>query len=251
MRTAVLVWLLIPLLAVSCGPDNTGSGTAPTHLPENPVVNRVPNAVPSPTQPSPAIMLTGRVLDASTGASVPGAIVSINGRYQGVSDRAGQYTVNGSLDYGRNHDFTYTSASGYVSDYRYIHGTSLEIPLRRIKRINAGQSVVLTVHPGDSLCVNNIQDTPGLGMDYLCRTIRVTIPAAGTLTVEARSPDGTLAKIESEVFGEVCCAESLDNPRRLKVSAGTDVVVNVEMPATSAVDQAFTVSTSPTLLNAR
>jgi hypothetical protein len=56
-------------------------------------------------------MLTGRVTDASTSAPIAGATVSINGRYRTTTDGSGQYSVTGLLDYGSNHDFTYTSAN--------------------------------------------------------------------------------------------------------------------------------------------
>lgn len=86
---------------------------------------------------------------------------------------------------------------------RYIRGTIQNVHLHRIDRIAAGESTPVTVAPDDTLCVNNVQDNPGLGRD----------------------------------------SERLANPTTIKVTAGTMVVVNVEMPARSAAPESFVVNT--------
>ena len=232
--------VLLATLAWSCGGSTP---TAPTRAP----ASAVPAApAPSPPRAAPPIVLTGQVTDAYTGAPIPGAVVSINGRYRAPTDSAGFFSVSGLLDYGYGtHDFTYVSADGYDIDYRFIQGTSQNVRLYPTARITAGETVSLTVRPTDTLCVNNVQDIPGLGDEYVCRSEHVVAAADGVLTLEAFAPDGSHPPVESEIVDPTnCCAESLGNPRSIEVSAGTEVVVNVEMPYGSTMSRLFTLTTS-------
>jgi hypothetical protein len=174
-------------------------------------------------RPQPAaVTLTGRVTDAETGRPIAGAVVYINGRYRGTADSAGDYVVSGLLDYGA--DFTMTLAENYVADYRYIRGrTVLDVRLYPIKRILAGQAEVVTVTPDDTLCVNNMQDTPGLGPDYVCRSLFVVAPTAGSVTIEAVSTrDGSHRRRVVDYIGLTqCCCELFGNQSTLRVAAGT------------------------------
>jgi hypothetical protein len=196
--------------------------------------------------PTPNFTLTGQVTDRATSAPISGATVSINGRYRSTTDSLGNYSVVGFLDAGGNHNFTYVSANDYVSDYRYIRATSQNVHLYRIQRIMAGDSVTVTVAPDDKLCVNNVQDTPGLGQDYVCRSVRVVAPSDGVMTVEAISTQsGARPPLEVETVGvSPCCSERLGNPVSIQLTAGTEVVVNVEMVLGSTASQSFILKTT-------
>ena len=150
------------------------------------------------------------------------------------------------LDAGRNGDFTYVSANNYASDYRYIRGASQSVRLYRITRITAGDSMVVTVAPDDTLCVNNVQDTLGLGQDYVCRSVRVVAPSDGVMTLEAISTlGGARPGLEVETVGApVCCSERMGNPTSIQVTAGTEVIVNVELAEGSTASQSFALTTS-------
>ena len=104
----------------------------------------------------------------------------------------------------------------------------------------------MTVAPDDTLCVNNVQDTPGLGPDYVCRSVRVVAPSDGIMTLEALSTQGGAhPPLEVETVGvSPCCSERKGNPTSIQVTAGTEVVVNVEMVLGSATSQSFTLTTS-------
>jgi hypothetical protein len=151
------------------------------------------------------------------------------------------------LDYG-GHDFTYVSAANYVSDYRYIRGTVQNVHVYRIDRITGGASTLVTIAPDDSLCVNNVQDYPGLGPDYICRSVRVVAPIDGVMTLEAVSTQGGVhAPLEVEtvrVGVSPCCSERMGNPTSIEVTAGTEVVANVETLLGSTTNQSFTLTTS-------
>jgi hypothetical protein len=205
-----------------------------------------PTSTPSPTPPPGAaqITLTGQVMDSDSSGPIAGAVVSINGRYRGTSDESGKYSVTGSLDGGSG--ITYVSAAGYESDYRFISGVTQDFRLHRIERISAGESKLVTVAPGDSLCVNNVQDFPGLGESYMCRSLRVLASSDGILTIEVVSPeDGEHPQVEVEtVNAAVCCNERIENPTSIQVTAGIEIRVSVEIPWGSTTSRSFLVNTS-------
>ena len=231
--------VLLLLLASACSGD-TATTTAPTPRPGS---SPTPSPAPSPGEP---FVLTGQVTDATTSAPISGATVSINGRYRTTTDSSGNYSDAGKLDAGGNYDFTYVSANGYASDYRYIRATSQNVRLYRINRIMAGDSTSVTVDPDDTLCVNNLQDFPGLGPDYVCRSVRVVAPSDGVMTLEAVSTQsGAHPPLEVETVGApLCCSERMGNPTSIQVTAGTEVVAHVEMVSSSTISQSFTLSTS-------
>ena len=119
------------------------------------------------------------------------------------------------------------------------------IVLYRFEQLTAGDVTLITVTPEDTLCVNNVQNSPGLGEDYVCRSVRIVAESEGVLTVEAASTGGgTRPPLEMElVHAWPCCGEQLGNPLSIEVSAGTEVQVNVEMPVSAQVSESFILTT--------
>ncbi len=142
--------------------------------------------------------------------------------------------------------------SGFESDYRYFvpatddTSQTLNVHLYAINRITAGDSMVVTVNPDDTICVNNVQDYPGLGQDYVCRTVRIVAPSNGVIVLEARATaDGSHPPLETEsVNASPCCSEQLANPATIQVSAGTEVMANIEIPYGSRTGQSFVLATA-------
>ena len=71
--------------------------------------------------------------------------------------------------------------------------------------------------PDDTLCVNNVQDSPELGPNYVCRSVRVVARSAGVMTLEARSTtNGPPPLLEVEIVAGgngPCCPVSRTPPR--------------------------------------
>ena len=129
-----------------------------------------------------------------------------------------------------------------------MHQT-LDLHPRLVTQITAGDSTTVTVSPGDTPCINNVQDFPGLGPDYACRIVRIVAPADGDLTIEAvpTQPGTSIPLLESEIVPTTssgCCNEDLGNPRTLTVAAGMVVKASVEILAGPGSSQTFILRTT-------
>jgi hypothetical protein len=94
--------------------------------------------------------------------------------------------------------------------------------------------VAVTIAPGDSLCLNNVRDSPGLGPDYVCRTVRVVALVDGTLTVDVTSTaTRTRPSLAVETIHPAPYLWRFENPVLIPVTAGTEVMANIELAASS------------------
>ena len=80
------------------------------------------------------------------------------------------------------------------------------------------------------------------------RIVRVVAPTDGVMTLEALSVQGGArppleVEISSTGAGS-CCSERLENPTKIQVTAGTEVMAHVELVGTSTTSQSFTLTTS-------
>jgi hypothetical protein len=229
-----------PQIAVRVSADNYFSGSA--------LVSQLSPATVFLVPLGPSIVLAGRVTDAFTSAAVPGATVSINGRYLTTTDGSGNYSVTGHLDQGAS-SVVYVWANNYEAYARYIGDTSSHsFRLQPIEQILAGDSWSVTIGPDDSLCINNSQDPqegrPGGG--YRCRRVRVKAPVDGVMMLEAVSATGGPhpAPLEVERLVGPCCSDTMGNPKSIQVTAGTEVGVFVELPENATQSESFTLNTS-------
>jgi hypothetical protein len=187
----------------------------------------------------------GLVTDATTSAPIAGATVRISttafalasGRFTTQADSSGKYSLSAQQGDG---SIWFVSANGYENDFQFVRTFSQDFHLYPLERLTAGGSTVVTIAPTDSLCVNNVQDDPTLGPNFVCRTVRVMVATDGTLTVEAIPTQGSARPGLEVEPGENCC----QNPTSIPVTAGTDVMVNVEMSAESTTSQSFMLNTS-------
>ena len=219
--------VLLVILASACsGGNSTATSPSPKPLPPDPV------------------SVTGQVTDSATSAPISGATVSFNLGGSTTTDSSGNFSVTGSLD--TTYNVTFVSANNYEEDVRrYIGAKPQNFHLHRIERITAGDSTSVTVAPVDTLCGNNLQDD-ATSSGYVCRSVRVVAPSNGVMTLEAVSTQGGAhPPLEVETVGvSPCCSERMGNPTSIQVTAGTEVVVNVEMVLGSTTSQSFTLNTS-------
>jgi hypothetical protein len=201
--------------------------------------------------------LTGQVMDGMTSAPISGASVVFSYPVMyATTDGSGNYRFTGLPAPAQSSAIVWASdrrpgapaaqTDNYEPDFRYYRSASQNFHLYRIKLITAGDSTVVTVTPDDTLCVNNVQDSPGSGKDYVCRSVRVVAPSDGVMTLEALSTQGGAhPPLEVETVGvSPCCSERMGNPTSIRVTAGTEVIANIEMVWGSTTSQSFTLNTS-------
>lgn len=245
------------IVAVAIG---AGAIAACDHANPNPLTPQPTPALSTGTQQT-GYELTG-VVTGDDGRVLAGAKVWVDfqpvggGHFIGTmttADSAGRYDVafdgvrGGYLE--GTTALVHTSADGYEDDNRWFIPTSsarlqtVDLHPRVIRQINAGESAAVTVTPDDTPCINDIQDFPGLGPDYVCRTIRILASTGGALTIEATPAQNgqTKPQLEAQVVNGP--GEDLGNPIVLNVTAGQVVMANVEL-LTGLPAQAFELKTS-------
>ena len=157
-------------------------------------------------------------VDSAVQKSVPPVVV--------VTDGAGFYR----LDFAANRDAGGFIASvkaespGHDTAYYNIRpvstsqNASQNINLYRIKRISAGESIVMTVLPSDSLCGSN-------NSEALCRYVHLVAPSDGLMTIGVVPPLGGAYAFGAQVVGGP--GFGWDNPLSFRVTAGAEVVVTI------------------------
>ena len=206
----------------------------------------------------------GRVQD-EDGRVLAGGVVSFSysspvqsSRYaeaQATADSAGLYRVAFTAvpgGYAGSVAFARTTKDGHDADNRWFHGnaqgarSTLDFHLYRVRRITAGESLAVTVAASDSLCYNNVRDSPGIGPDPSCRTVRVVALVDGVLTLEATSTsNGTHPNLAIETVN-ASSEWRFENPASIPVTAGTEVMANIELAAGSLGRESFILTSSIT-----
>jgi hypothetical protein len=212
----------------------------------------------TPTQPSPmgplringeGLEVTGIVTD-ERGSPMPGALV-IMGYWSGgvvqwpsvLTDASGSYTISFTADPMGSGFLARAQvvADGYEEYWRSLarsdgRTTFVEnFRLTRITRITAGDSIMLSVAPDLGECRGWVA--------AVCAIVRITIPKAGRLTVDAVSTDPARERPPQEV----CCEsgdERYGNPVTIPVAPGPELEMRIGLGQGISTIQSFRVNTS-------
>jgi hypothetical protein len=183
-----------------------------------------------------AFEVTGVVTD-DQGVPVAGAHVTmarVDARPSVLTDASGAYrigfTATPLVNPGAGPGFLARAeivADGYEQYWRNVMATNRHLVehfrLHRINRIIAGDSIVVSITPDNGECQSWLYGP--------CARVRIAVPAAGTLRIEAASTLDGAARPQLEV----CCAagsELYGNPVTLPAIAGIDVRVEIGQPGT-------------------
>lgn len=199
--------VLLALLLSGCSPSDNGT---PRPTPTSPTVPALPTP-PTPPAGSGRLQMSGRVLD-QNGAPVPGAFVEVDySSAGGVSSPPSNCPINAqfcwlltrtndlgeySVEFdprpwpGRGLGYVYSGREGYEVDVQWVPTSGSpavrDLRLPRTRSIPAGESTVVSVDPGSSLCTD-LEDL--WVMESRCAIV-VIESGAGTLHVEARPAAG-------------------------------------------------------------
>jgi hypothetical protein len=209
-----------------------------------------------------AYEVTGMVID-EDGRPLAGAAVAFDfvspdnpsrfAQLQVRTDAAGYYRINftaAPAGYAGSVAFARANKDGYEADNRWFRAETygshiLNFHLYRSRRLTAGETTTVAIAPDDSICFNNFHDSPGLGPDYICRTVRIMAPIDGVMTIEAISDaNGIHPSLTVETVNASASVWRFENPTSIPVSAGTEVMANIELPARSSTRESFTLKTA-------
>jgi hypothetical protein len=242
--------VLLVTLTSAC--SKGGGPTTPTGTSLPSIVARSPSSTGTPLPSNgEAFEVTGVVTD-DRGVPVAGAAVTMAHWLGGFAQRpsvrtdaSGGYTIaftsNPWMDgtSGRGAARAEVVAEGYDWYWRTVLATNPGLVenfrLQRIKRVTAGDSIVLSVTPDIGDCTGWLYPP--------CGRLRVTAPAGGNLTIEA-VPNRVSAGLPQI---EVCCVsggEVYGNPVTLPVTAGTEVWVEVGQTRGSTASESVRLRTS-------
>ena len=215
-----------------------------------------PSTQPGPAGPPPptngtSFEVTGIVTDEG-GAPMPGAVVTM-AHYTGTDTHSLRWPT-ASTDASGNYRIGFTAiplgnvfvaraqvvADGYEEYWRSIRAdgrmTFVEnVRLSRITRITAGDSTVLSVGP-------NVGDCRGW-VAAACAVVRITVPKAGRLTIEAVSDDTMTERPPLEV----CCEsgnEVSGHPVTINVAPGPELTLFIGLGQGVSTTRSFRVKTS-------
>jgi hypothetical protein len=172
----------------------------------------------------------------------------------GVTDGSGFYRVRfsavlGALASGATAVATFVKP-GYDGDTRWFrptgHDTSqtLNFHTYRSRQISAGESIVVSIAPGDALCNFAID---AFDPDYVCRIVHVVAPSDGIMRLEVLATEGGAPPRLEVVIGapgQPGYSLRVESPTSIPVTAGTEVPAMVEMRLPSTSSQTFTLKTS-------
>jgi hypothetical protein len=212
-----------------------------------------------PPAPSPSVLAGAQVFEVNglvsddAGKPLPSIVVTmrhwVGGLIQSpaaLTDTAGAYTIRFTANPWNSSSGPAAAraeliADGYEWYYRTVLATGPRLVenfrLHPVHRITPGQSVALPLAPDDGECVSGLSWTVAI-----CRTVRVTTQAGGSMMVQATSQGDAGQPLVS-----VCCVSGDDragNPLTLPVAAATEFTVEVGLTGGFTTTQPVVVTTA-------
>ena len=202
---------------------------------------------PRPPIPVASYEITG-IVTGEGGAPIPGAVVTVAHYMGGESvhwprvstDASGNYRIGITASQLSNGWVArvQVAADGYDEYWRNLKvgaGTQFleNVRLYRLTRVAAGDSTVLMARPDLGECRS--------WMAAVCAVVRITIPKAGRLTVEAVSDDTITERPPLEVWGN---EEVYGNPLTLSVAPGPELELLIGLRQGVSTPRPFKVKTS-------
>jgi hypothetical protein len=229
LRSRLVLLLLAETFALGCG------GQSPT----TPTPAATPSPNPAPTAPTRVVQplrVSGRVLD-TTNTPIPGArVTQWDTANTATTDANGSFELTASVT-PEDRSFWVTVAkpgfetSELARSVESAGNTSLR--LHQLRMIVAGDSFQAAVNADDSAC--------GYHWGYVCRRLRVSASASGTLIAELSSDRSDVGV--AIVAGPVGFPQPLERHISVPVKAGTEVAIDVSTGWDTPAAASFTVLT--------
>jgi Carboxypeptidase regulatory-like domain len=220
------------LLMLSPGCGSQQASTAPTAI-AAPVSNPTPA---SPTRVVQPLRIAGRVLD-TTDRPVPSArVTQWDTANTTTTDASGMFEMTASVTPQDRSFWVTVEKLGFETSElaRNIDTTAnASLRLHQVRTITAGESIQGVVNADDSAC--------GYHWGFVCRRVRVSSPAPGTLIVDIASDAGGLGVA---LAGPVGFPQPIERRISVPVKAESEVIIDISAAWDIPAAARFTLNTA-------
>jgi Carboxypeptidase regulatory-like domain len=230
LRSRFVVFVLLTMVAAGCGGQQ--ASTAPTAV--APASVNTPS--PPPSTRAVQLHIVGRVLD-STDKPVPGArITQWDTANTTTTDASGTFEMTGRVTPQDRWFWVTVEKPGFETselarDVAAAANTSLR--LHQIRTIGAGESIQGVVSADDPAC--------GYHWGYVCRRVRVSAPASGTLIAEITADGADLGVAPAGLVG---FPQPLERRISVPVKVGSEIMIDVSAGFDIPAAARFTLNTA-------
>jgi hypothetical protein len=222
--------LVLLMLAYGCGGQQ--ASTAPTAI-AAPVANTTPAPTTRVMQP---LRIAGLVVD-TTNSAVSGArITQWDTANTAITDATGAFEMTASITPQERFFWVTVEKPGFETSEqgRDVHtAANASLRLHQVRTITAGESIQDVVNADDSAC--------GYHWGFVCRRVRVSPPAPGTLTVDIASDAGGLGVA---LAGPVGFPQPAEPRISVPVKAGSEVIIDISAAWDIPAAARFTLNTA-------
>lgn len=223
---------IVMVATVACGCGGQQASTAPTPIVE-PVINPSPAPAPRVIQP---LRIAGRVLDTANTPVSAARVTQWDTANTTTTDANGGFEMTASVTPQDRSFWVTVEKPGFeTSELARNIDTAANASLRlhQVQTMGAGESIQGVINADDPAC--------GYHWGYVCRRVRVSSPASGTLIVEIASDNSGLGVAIAAPVGFPQPIE-----RRISVSAkaGSEVIIDISAASDIAATARFTLRTT-------
>jgi hypothetical protein len=221
---------IVAMLVYGCGGQQASTAPTPTAAPGS-----NPNPAPAARVTQP-LRIAGRVVDTAN-IPVPGArVTQWDTANTATTDGTGAFEMNARVTPQDRSFWVTVEKSGFeTSELARNIDTASDASLRlhQVRSITAGESIQDVVTADDSAC--------GYHWGFVCRRVRVSSPASGTLIVEIASDSSGLGVA---IAGPVGFPQPIERRISVPVKAGSEVIIDVSAAWDIPAAMGFTLSTT-------
>jgi len=221
---------IVAMLVYGCGGQQASTAPSPTAAPGS-----NPNPAPAARVTQP-LRIAGRVVDTANIPVAGARVTQWDTANTTTTDATGAFEMNASVTPQDRSFWVTVDKPGFETSEQARNidtASNASLRLHQIRSITAGESIQGVVTADDSAC--------GYHWGFVCRRVRVSSPASGTLIVEIASDSSGLGVA---IAGPVGFPQPIERRISVPVKAGSEVIIDVSAAWDIPAAMGFTLSTT-------
>jgi carboxypeptidase family protein len=221
---------IVAMLVYGCGGQQASTAPTPTAAPGS-----NPNPAPAARVTQP-LRIAGRVVDTANIPVAGARVTQWDTANTTTTDATGAFEMNASVTPQDRSFWVTVDKPGFETSEQARNidtASNASLRLHQIRSITAGESIQGVVTADDSAC--------GYHWGFVCRRVRVSSPASGTLIVEIASDSSGLGVA---IAGPVGFPQPIERRISVPVKAGSEVIIDVSAAWDIPAAMGFTLSTT-------